>query len=159
MLFMTAWPCGITLGAVGMALHHKLCHTTGGAFDMPHAQIHTVVLPHALAYNAPFVLDAMTRIAQALGTANAPRALFDLPRSLGAPNWLKKLGMPRELFGGRKACSGLTPGNKYGASDQEIGAHHRIDRRQIAAVRVVIGSRHDWDECADDGLQDESCGR
>ena len=36
-----------------MSLHHKLCHTLGGTLDLPHAQTHTVVLPHALAYNQP----------------------------------------------------------------------------------------------------------
>ena len=38
--------------SVGMALHHKLCHVLGGSFDLPHAETHTVVLPHAIAYNA-----------------------------------------------------------------------------------------------------------
>ena len=47
-----AWLCGTVLGNVGMALHHKLCHTLGGSFNLPHAETHTVVLPHALAYNA-----------------------------------------------------------------------------------------------------------
>ena len=47
-----AWLCGSVLGNVGMALHHKLCHTLGGSFNLPHAEVHTVVLPHALAYNA-----------------------------------------------------------------------------------------------------------
>jgi maleylacetate reductase len=35
-----AWLCGMCLGAVGMALHHKLCHTLGGTFDLPHAATH-----------------------------------------------------------------------------------------------------------------------
>jgi alcohol dehydrogenase class IV len=47
-----AWLCGACLGAVGMALHHKLCHTLGGSFDLPHAETHAVVLPHAVAYNS-----------------------------------------------------------------------------------------------------------
>jgi len=47
-----AWLCGVCLGAVGMALHHKLCHVLGGTFGLPHAETHTVVLPHAAAYNA-----------------------------------------------------------------------------------------------------------
>ena len=47
-----AWLCGTVLGSVGMALHHKLCHTLGGSFNLPHAEVHTVVLPQALAYNA-----------------------------------------------------------------------------------------------------------
>ena len=33
-----AWLGGTVLGAVGMALHHKLCHTLGGGFDLPHAR-------------------------------------------------------------------------------------------------------------------------
>lgn len=91
-----AWLCGTTLGAVGMALHHKLCHTIGGTFDMPHAQTHTVILPHALAYNAPFATEAVARIARAVGTENAPLALYNLARTLGAPVALKELGMKHE---------------------------------------------------------------
>ena len=32
-----AWACGVCLGSVGMALHHKLCHVLGGSLDLPHA--------------------------------------------------------------------------------------------------------------------------
>jgi alcohol dehydrogenase class IV len=61
-----AWLCGTCLGAVGMALHHKLCHTLGGSFNMPHAETHTIILPHALAYNAPKVPEVMKKLADAL---------------------------------------------------------------------------------------------
>ena len=44
-----AWLCGVCLGPVGMALHHKLCHTLGGTFDLPHADTLTLILPQALA--------------------------------------------------------------------------------------------------------------
>ena len=47
-----AWACGTFLGQVGMSLHHKLCHTLGRSFDLPHAETHAIVLPHAIAYNA-----------------------------------------------------------------------------------------------------------
>src|SRR5215468_10237755 len=57
-----AWLCGSVLGNVGMALHHKLCHTLGGSFNLPHAEVHTVVLPQALAYNAEAAPQAMARI-------------------------------------------------------------------------------------------------
>jgi len=36
-----------------MSLHHKLCHVLGGSFGLPHAETHTVILPHAVAYNEP----------------------------------------------------------------------------------------------------------
>lgn len=45
-----AWLCGTVLGQVGMALHHKLCHALGGGFNLPHAETHAVILPHAVAY-------------------------------------------------------------------------------------------------------------
>ena len=89
-----AWLCGTVLGHVGMALHHKLCHTLGGSFNLPHAETHTIVLPHALAYNAAAAPQAMRRIARALGgTRSAPQAVFDLARDNGAPVALKDIGM------------------------------------------------------------------
>lgn len=91
-----AWLGGVSLGSVGMALHHKLCHTLGGTFNLPHAETHTVVLPHAVAYNAAAAPDAMNRVAQALGAASAAGGLYDLAASLGAPVSLQALGMRRE---------------------------------------------------------------
>lgn len=88
-----AWACGTCLGAVGMALHHKLCHTLGGSFDLPHAETHTIILPHAAAYNTPAAGEAMARVARALGTDDAARGLFDLARRLKAPTALKDIGM------------------------------------------------------------------
>jgi alcohol dehydrogenase class IV len=90
-----AWLAGSCLGAVGMALHHKLCHTLGGAFNLPHAETHTVVLPHAVHYNRAAAPDAMARAARALGGgADAAGALFDLGRALRAPASLAEIGMP-----------------------------------------------------------------
>lgn len=88
-----AWLCGTVLGHVGMALHHKLCHTLGGSFNLPHAETHTIVLPHALAYNAAAAPQAMQRIARALGGASAAQAVYDLAKANGAPVALKEIGM------------------------------------------------------------------
>ena len=101
-----AWLCGAVLGNVGMALHHKLCHTLGGTFNLPHAPVHTVVLPHALAYNSAAAPDAMRRIALAMGvdeaSADQPmaaaQAVFDLAADSGAPTALKDIGMKREFL-------------------------------------------------------------
>jgi maleylacetate reductase len=88
-----AWLCGIVLGNVGMALHHKLCHTLGGSFNLPHAETHTIVLPHALAYNAAAAPEAMRRVARALEARSAPQAVYDLARTNGAPVALRELGL------------------------------------------------------------------
>ncbi|HXA77420.1 MAG TPA: maleylacetate reductase [Candidatus Acidoferrales bacterium] len=91
-----AWLGGASLGAAGMALHHKLCHILGGAFNLGHAETHTVLLPHATAYNAPAAPQAMERIARALGSKSAAQGLYDLEAGMGAPLALKSLGMKRE---------------------------------------------------------------
>ncbi|PBK65917.1 iron-containing alcohol dehydrogenase [Armillaria solidipes] len=91
-----AWACGTCLGAVGMGLHHKLCHTLGGTFNMPHAETHTVILPHSMAYNAPYAQEAMEKVAKILGVSNAAQGIFDLSKSLGVPSTLKELGMKEE---------------------------------------------------------------
>ncbi len=89
-----AWLCGTALNGAAMALHHKLCHTLGGSFNLPHAETHTVVLPHATAYNAKAAPEAMRRIARALGAADAAQGLYELEVRLGTPLALKDLGMP-----------------------------------------------------------------
>lgn len=88
-----AWLAGSVLGTVGMALHHKLCHTLGGSFNLPHAQTHTIVLPHALAYNAAAAPEAMRRIARALGSNDAAMGVYELARRHGAPVALRDIGM------------------------------------------------------------------
>jgi len=88
-----AWLAGIALDRTGMGLHHKLCHTLGGSFDLPHAEVHTVILPHATAYNRAAAPEAMRIIAAALGVEDAARGLYDLAKKLGAPVSLAEIGM------------------------------------------------------------------
>ena len=91
-----AWLSGMCLASTTIALHHKLCHVLGGAFDLPHAETHAIVLPHAAAYNSPAVPEAMEKVARALGRGGeAPAALYDLARSLDIPLALKDIGMPK----------------------------------------------------------------
>ena len=87
-----AWLCGIVLGASGMALHHKLCHVLGGSFNLPHAETHSIVLPHAVRYNQS-AQDAMRRIERAIGAGNAASGIYDLEKKLGLPLRLADIGM------------------------------------------------------------------
>ncbi|MEM8986926.1 MAG: maleylacetate reductase [Pseudomonadota bacterium] len=91
-----AWLCSICLGSGGVALHHKLCHVLGGSFDLPHAETHAIVLPHALAYNAPFAAPAMERLSRAVGGRSPEAAFYDIVAASGAPVSLRALGMPEE---------------------------------------------------------------
>ncbi|KAI5123945.1 hypothetical protein M0805_006359 [Coniferiporia weirii] len=89
-----AWLCAICLGLVGMSVHHKLCHVLGGTFNLPHADTHTIVLPHALAYNAPNVPEALAKLARALDHEDAVEGLNVLLTKLKVKRGLKDVGMP-----------------------------------------------------------------
>jgi maleylacetate reductase len=88
-----AWLCGTVLGQVGMALHHKLCHTLGGSFDLPHAETHAVILPHAIGYNAAAVPELLAPVRDIFGGASPGRALHDFAAAMKAPLALRDLGM------------------------------------------------------------------
>ena len=91
-----AWLCGAVLGTTSMALHHKLCHVLGGTWNLPHAETHTVILPHAIAFNYPAAPEAMGRIERAMKTPNAAGGIFDLMKQLNAPLSLKEIGMQHD---------------------------------------------------------------
>src|SRR2546426_9080103 len=91
-----AWLAGSVLGAVGMAIHHKLCHVLGGTFNLPHADTHTVVLPHAMEFNREAAPEAMRIAADALGVRDTAQGLYDLAARLGGPLALKDIGMPAD---------------------------------------------------------------
>lgn len=105
-----AWLCATCLGLGGVALHHKLCHVLGGSFDLPHAETHTIVLPQALAYNAPSVPEAMERMRRATGADNPAGYFFDIAKSAGVATSLAELGMPR---GGIEKAVEITLENPY----------------------------------------------
>ena len=88
-----AYLAGAVLGSTQIALHHKLSHVLGGTFGLPHAAVHSAVLPHVARFNAPAAPEAMRRVAAALDVADAPAGIFDFAASVGAPTDLASLGM------------------------------------------------------------------
>ena len=86
-----AFLCGLALAKATMGIHHKLFHVIGGAFGMPHAETHAVILPHATFYDRDAAPDAMYAICRALGSDTAAGGLFDLVERIGAPTSLQDL--------------------------------------------------------------------
>ena len=87
---------GVAFASAGSGLHHKICHVLGGAFDLPHAATHAVVLPYVLAFNAPFAPTAAERIAAALGDVEPVAGLQRLRAALDAPRALGDLGLSED---------------------------------------------------------------
>jgi maleylacetate reductase len=87
-----AWMCGVVLGSVAMALHHKLCHVLGGSFDTPHADTHAIMLPHTIAFNEQAVPELLKPGAELFG-GRLGGGLWDFAKPLGAPLALRDLGL------------------------------------------------------------------
>jgi alcohol dehydrogenase class IV len=61
-----AWLAGTAFATAGSGLHHRICHVLGGAYDLPHAETHAVVLPHVTALVASSLPDVDARVSAAL---------------------------------------------------------------------------------------------
>lgn len=73
---------GRALDMTSMGLEHKLAHILGGSFGLNHAEAHAALVPWVTAWNAPAAPEAMERIANALGVADAAAGLAELSRRL-----------------------------------------------------------------------------
>jgi maleylacetate reductase len=93
---------GTYLGAVafagaGSGLHHKVCHVLGGAYDLEHAALHSVILPHVVGLNLPAAPDAARLLGSALDAGTDPfSALLALYTRLEPPRSLRELGLAEE---------------------------------------------------------------
>lgn len=94
-----AWLAGICLGSVGMAIHHKICHTLGGSYNLPHAEAHAISLAYSVHYNRNADVEAMTLLAQALGGTDhqeVGQLIYALNQKLNIKMALKDIGLPED---------------------------------------------------------------
>jgi maleylacetate reductase len=87
-----AFLAGVSLGNAAMGIHHKICHVLGGAYNLPHGDIHSAVLPYAVAFNRDDAPEAMSRIAAALDHDDAAAGIWQVAHNIGAPTDLISTG-------------------------------------------------------------------
>ena len=97
-LLYGAYLAGAVVAVVGVGLHHRTCHVLGGSYGLAHAACNAVILPHAIAYNAPAVPDLARRWADAMGTDDPAGFVFDLTAAAGLPTGLGELGLPEAVL-------------------------------------------------------------
>jgi len=105
-----AWLAGASIGTTSVALHHKLCHVLGG-FGLPHAETHSIVLPHALRFNAEAAPEAMRRISTSINHPDPAVGIWEIAKKLGLPMRLADIGMKREDLerAAKAACAAPYP--------------------------------------------------
>lgn len=100
-----AWLCGEALAQVGMGLHHRICHTLGGTYGLPHAAAHTTLLPYLIDWNTGYtpVLHCLNELFDGNSFATS---LAEFSVRHGAPASLRDLGLPSDQIANvaRLAC-------------------------------------------------------
>jgi alcohol dehydrogenase class IV len=97
-LLYGAYLSGVSLANTSAGMHHKITHVLGGTFGLVHADAHSVVLPHVVAFNGAVLPAEMERLAASLGRPgeDPAAALFDLAVDSGVNTSLASLGLARD---------------------------------------------------------------
>jgi alcohol dehydrogenase len=104
-LLTAAHLSGLVLTNARTCLHHAICHALGAVTGASHGQANAVMLPHALAFNAPAASDAMAAMVRAWGgssrgdaPATAIGLVRDLQSEIGVTTRLRDIGVAREAL-------------------------------------------------------------
>ncbi len=87
-----------------MGLHHGLCHVLGGTAGVPHGIANSIILPHAIRFNADATANELLPAAEAMGISadgkgpveaveRAAQAVADLSARMGLPQHLREVGV------------------------------------------------------------------
>jgi maleylacetate reductase len=60
---------GLSLASVSMGLHHGLCHVLGGSANVPHGIANSIILPHAIRFNADATAGQLLPAVLAMGVS------------------------------------------------------------------------------------------
>ena len=82
---------GLAMPRAGLGVAHGLCHVLG-VFGADHGAANSVVLPHAIRFNADHAPDRLALLANVLGGDPAERVTA-LLADLGAPTALREIGV------------------------------------------------------------------
>jgi maleylacetate reductase len=93
-----AYVSAVAFASAGSGLHHKICHVLGGAYNLPHAETHSAVLPQVLAFNVGSSAEAESRIARALDADSAVEGIEALYRALPTVRALREVGYQLEAI-------------------------------------------------------------
>ncbi len=95
---------GLSLASVKMGLHHGLCHVLGGTANVPHGIANSIILPHAIRFNADATAAQLLPAAEAMGISTngtssqvaleaLAQKIFDLVGKMNLPQRLRDAGV------------------------------------------------------------------
>ncbi len=123
---------GALLDRGKMGVHHALAHLLGGALGLPHAALHSILLPQTLAHLRSEQPSLLAELEAAVGRRDLEPHLHDLLTRAGAPTSLEALGV------GADAVAELTRSRPDLSADVVADAQHGL-RPTGAGGRLALG--------------------
>jgi maleylacetate reductase len=92
-MLLGACLAGAALGLGRSGLHHRVCHVLGGMYNLPHAELHAVILPHSVAGMARANSGDPMAVADALGASDPASHLYGMLKQYCPRHSLQALGL------------------------------------------------------------------
>ena len=129
---------GTVIATVGVGIHHRTCHVLGGSYGLGHAACNAVVLPHAIAYNAPEIPAIIRRVADAMVDERPGRVrVRPRRRRRVCRSSLETLGLPE--VGARRRGRAGRGGDQREPARRRLRVGPRHARRRVAG-HAAVGS-------------------
>ena len=95
---------GLSLASVSMGLHHGLCHVLGGTANVPHGIANSIILPHAIRFNAEVTALQLLPAAEVMGISTnelspqlaierLAQSIYELVGKMNLPQRLRDAGV------------------------------------------------------------------
>lgn len=105
-LLLAAHISGMVLATARSCLHHAICHVLGATFGVAHGEVNSVILPHAVQFNAPFAAKELAAAANQLGIVGTASDVGErfvewirrLQQVTAVPTRLRDLGIPQDAL-------------------------------------------------------------
>lgn len=101
-LLLGAYLAAVAISTAKIGLHHGLCHVLGGTAGVPHGIANSIILPHAMRFNADATAPELAAVARAMGLTGgadpelaeqAAQTVYDLITRIGLPQRLRDVGV------------------------------------------------------------------
>ena len=101
-LLEAAHLAGLVIANARTCLHHAVCHAIGAYCGVAHGEANSVLLPHALRFNAAHAQTALTRAARAWPCGHSAQdlvaAVLQLQQDIQVPRRLRDIGVSHEAL-------------------------------------------------------------
>jgi homogentisate 1,2-dioxygenase len=130
----------LVLESAKLGVHHKLAHTLGGALDLEHGALHSVLLPHTVHAARATVPEALEAVEARLGVTDLEATLFDFLVRAGAHVSLKGLGVERARFDALLASSPELPAPLLGSAYHGRRPSRRVRHEDLGLKEPVAAT-------------------